>query len=207
MPRSDGVDFIQKQMAIHPIPIVVVSIAAESSEQVLNALDAGAVDFVQKPTALATEKIFEIAEDLVAKVRAAAGRIGRTASPGRAARQSPAAAQRTFATDTTSSSSACPPAGRRDLRTLIPRLAGRLPGARRDCLAHANRLYRGLRQAARRCVGVDGDRSARRRPRAAWRGACRARRAVTSRSRGTRPAPLRTRLDISPLDTAASPVR
>src|SRR6478672_3261381 len=73
MPRSDGVDFIQKQMAIHPIPIIVVSISAESSEQVLNALDAGAVDFVQKPTALATEKIFEIAEDLVAKVRAAAG--------------------------------------------------------------------------------------------------------------------------------------
>jgi len=73
MPRSDGVDFIQKQMAIRPIPIVVVSIASESSEQVLNALDAGALDFVQKPTALATEKIFEIAEDLVGKVRAAAG--------------------------------------------------------------------------------------------------------------------------------------
>jgi len=72
MPRSDGVDFIQKQMAIHPIPIIVVSISAESSEQVLNALDAGAVDFVQKPTALATEKLFEIAEDLIAKVRAAA---------------------------------------------------------------------------------------------------------------------------------------
>jgi two-component system chemotaxis response regulator CheB len=73
MPHSDGVDFIQKQMAVRPLPIVVVSIASESSEQVLNALDAGAVDFVQKPTALATEKIFEIAEDLVTKVRAAAG--------------------------------------------------------------------------------------------------------------------------------------
>jgi len=39
---------------------------------VLSALDAGAVDFVQKPTALATEKVFEIADDLVARVRAAA---------------------------------------------------------------------------------------------------------------------------------------
>lgn len=71
MPGTDGVEFIRRQMAITPVPIVVVSIAAESSERVLNALDAGAVDFVQKPTALATEKIFEIADDLVAKVTAA----------------------------------------------------------------------------------------------------------------------------------------
>jgi two-component system chemotaxis response regulator CheB len=71
MPGSDGVDFIRHQMAIQPIPIVVVSVAAESSERVLAALDAGAVDFVQKPTALATEKVFDMAEDLVARVRAA----------------------------------------------------------------------------------------------------------------------------------------
>jgi two-component system chemotaxis response regulator CheB len=73
MPATDGVEFIRRQMAIQPVPIVVVSIAAESSERVLNALDAGAVDFVQKPTALSTEKILDIAEDLVAKVTAAAG--------------------------------------------------------------------------------------------------------------------------------------
>jgi two-component system chemotaxis response regulator CheB len=72
MPATDGVEFIRKQMAIHPIPVVVVSIGAESSERVLSALDAGAVDFVQKPTALATEKILDIAEDLVARVKAAA---------------------------------------------------------------------------------------------------------------------------------------
>src|ERR1700685_2161434 len=54
MPGTDGVEFIRKQMAIRPIPIIVISIATESSERVLNALDAGAVDFVQKPTALAT---------------------------------------------------------------------------------------------------------------------------------------------------------
>ena len=71
MPGTDGVEFIRRQMAITPVPIVVVSIAAESSERVLNALDAGAVDVVQKPTALATEKIFDIADDLVAKVKAA----------------------------------------------------------------------------------------------------------------------------------------
>jgi two-component system chemotaxis response regulator CheB len=86
MPGTDGVDFIRKQMAIRPVPIIVVSVAADSSERVLSALDAGAIDFVQKPTALATEKVFEIAEDLVAKVKAAAGApLGRLRQPALAA--------------------------------------------------------------------------------------------------------------------------
>jgi two-component system chemotaxis response regulator CheB len=72
MPGTDGVEFIKRQMAIRPVPIVIVSIAAESSERVLSGLDAGAIDFVQKPTALATEKVFDVAEELVAKVTAAA---------------------------------------------------------------------------------------------------------------------------------------
>src|SRR5512138_1854189 len=72
MPGVDGVEFIRRQMAKRPVPIVIVSIAAESSERVLSGLDAGAIDFVQKPTALATDKVFDVAEDLVAKVTAAA---------------------------------------------------------------------------------------------------------------------------------------
>ena len=72
MPGMDGVEFTRQAMAIQPVPIVIVSIASESSERVLAALDAGAIDFVQKPTALATDKVFEIAEELVEKVRAAA---------------------------------------------------------------------------------------------------------------------------------------
>jgi two-component system chemotaxis response regulator CheB len=51
---------------------VVVSIAESSSEMVLDALDAGATDFVQKPSALATEKMFEMADELIEKVKAAA---------------------------------------------------------------------------------------------------------------------------------------
>jgi two-component system chemotaxis response regulator CheB len=72
MPGMDGAEFTQRVMALHPVPVVVVSIASESNERVLAALDAGAIDFVQKPTALATEKVFEIADELVAKVKAAA---------------------------------------------------------------------------------------------------------------------------------------
>jgi two-component system chemotaxis response regulator CheB len=72
MPGMDGAEFTRQVMALHPVPVVIVSIASESSERVLAALDAGAIDFVQKPTALATEKVFEISEELVAKVKAAA---------------------------------------------------------------------------------------------------------------------------------------
>jgi two-component system chemotaxis response regulator CheB len=73
MPGTDGVEFIRRQMAARPVPILIVSIASESSERVLSGLDAGGVDFVQKPTALATDKMLDIADDLIAKVKAAAG--------------------------------------------------------------------------------------------------------------------------------------
>ena len=72
MAGMDGLTFLRAQMARRPIPVVVVSIANEGSEAVLQALDAGAVDFVQKPTALATEKVFQIADELIEKVKIAA---------------------------------------------------------------------------------------------------------------------------------------
>jgi two-component system chemotaxis response regulator CheB len=82
MPGVGGVEFIRRQMAAHPIPIVIVSIAAESSERVLSGLDAGAIDFVQKPTALATEKVYDLAEELVSKIVAAAeAPLGRLHQP------------------------------------------------------------------------------------------------------------------------------
>jgi two-component system chemotaxis response regulator CheB len=71
MPGMGGLGFIREQMARQPIPILVVSIAEEKSHLVLDALDAGAIDFVQKPSALATEKVFEMADDLIEKVKAA----------------------------------------------------------------------------------------------------------------------------------------
>ena len=73
MPELDGVGFINAQMARRPVPIVVVSVASESGELVLAALDAGAVDFVQKPTALATDRVLEIADELIEKVKSGRG--------------------------------------------------------------------------------------------------------------------------------------
>ncbi|MBU4233202.1 MAG: chemotaxis-specific protein-glutamate methyltransferase CheB [Proteobacteria bacterium] len=71
MPEMDGVEFMRRQMARRPLPVVVVSIASESGGAALAALEAGAIDFVQKPTALATEKIFEISNEIIDKVKAA----------------------------------------------------------------------------------------------------------------------------------------
>jgi two-component system chemotaxis response regulator CheB len=72
MPGMDGVAFLREQMARRPLPVVVVSIASEGGELALEALDGGAVDFVQKPTALATERVFEISHELIEKVKMAA---------------------------------------------------------------------------------------------------------------------------------------
>jgi two-component system, chemotaxis family, protein-glutamate methylesterase/glutaminase len=73
MPEMDGVTFIREQMSRKPVPIVVVSIASESGEMALNALEACAVSFVQKPTALATDRVFEMSEELIRHVKSAAG--------------------------------------------------------------------------------------------------------------------------------------
>jgi two-component system chemotaxis response regulator CheB len=72
MPELDGVGFVREQMLRRPVPIIIMSVASETGEAALTALDAGAVDFVQKPTALATEKIFEVSDELIEKVKAAA---------------------------------------------------------------------------------------------------------------------------------------
>lgn len=72
MPRMDGVAFLRTQMARRPVPVVIVSITSENGEMMLRALEAGAVDMVQKPTALASDRVFEIGNELIAKVRGAA---------------------------------------------------------------------------------------------------------------------------------------
>ena len=72
MPDMDGVEFLRRQMAVRPLPVVVCSIAHESGELALAAMDAGAVEFVQKPTALASTRVYDVADELIAKVKAAA---------------------------------------------------------------------------------------------------------------------------------------
>lgn len=85
MPELDGVGFVREQMQRRPVPIIIMSVAKETAEAALEALDAGAIDFVQKPTALASEKIFEVSTELIEKVKAA-GQIALNRIPTASAR-------------------------------------------------------------------------------------------------------------------------
>src|SRR4051812_23316831 len=123
MPELDGVGYVREQMTRRPIPIVIVSVASESGELVLSALDAGAVDFVQKPTALATDRVFEISDELIEKVKGAAvsrPAVRRNIQPQAIAR--PAAARSVDVVVIGISTG-----GPQALKMLIPRLPAELP--------------------------------------------------------------------------------
>src|ERR1043166_408587 len=72
MPRVDGISFVREQMKRCPVPILVLSVASQDAELALQTLEAGAIDIVQKPTALASDDLLRIREELVEKVKAAA---------------------------------------------------------------------------------------------------------------------------------------
>ena len=72
MPELDGVGFVRKQMARKPVPILLLTASPQDAGLVLDALAAGAVDFIQKPSSLATDDLFGISKDLIQKVKDAA---------------------------------------------------------------------------------------------------------------------------------------
>jgi two-component system chemotaxis response regulator CheB len=73
MPKMDGLTFLEKLMRGHPMPVVMVSSLTEAGCQTtLRALELGAVDFISKPKIDLREGMEEIAQDLIAKVKAAA---------------------------------------------------------------------------------------------------------------------------------------
>ncbi|MFP5520120.1 MAG: chemotaxis protein CheB [Bdellovibrionia bacterium] len=72
MPKMSGVMFLEKLMAHHPIPVVMVSSLASTGEAALRSLDLGAVEFVHKPSQFDPAVLRDLAETLVTKVKAAA---------------------------------------------------------------------------------------------------------------------------------------
>lgn len=73
MPKMDGLTFLEKLMRGHPMPVVMVSSLTEvGCQTTLRALELGAVDFITKPKIDLREGMDEIAQDLIAKVKAAA---------------------------------------------------------------------------------------------------------------------------------------
>lgn len=73
MPRMDGVEFLRRLMAQMPIPVVMVSSLTERGAQAtLDAMDAGAVDFVTKPGSQFGMGLAAMMDELRRKVKAAA---------------------------------------------------------------------------------------------------------------------------------------
>lgn len=70
MPRLSGAEFVAAQMAIRPLPILILSSAGHDAPEVLDALNAGAIDVVRKPTALATDSLRDVRNELIEKIRA-----------------------------------------------------------------------------------------------------------------------------------------
>lgn len=85
MPHLDGLGVLRSLAGAESPRVVVVSSAGEESELAVTALQSGAVELVHKPTALATDRLYELGAELVAKVRTAAAAVVRTAEPMKAA--------------------------------------------------------------------------------------------------------------------------
>lgn len=73
MPRMDGVEFLRRLMPQHPMPVLMVSaLTKRGCQMTLDALDAGAVDFVTKPSTNVAAGLNEMIAELQVKVKMAA---------------------------------------------------------------------------------------------------------------------------------------
>jgi len=72
MPRMDGVEFLRRLMPQYPIPVVMVSSLTQRGKEItINALEAGAVDFVAKPTTDVSRGLKTMILELCSKVKLA----------------------------------------------------------------------------------------------------------------------------------------
>lgn len=79
MPNRDGLDVLRELRGRARPRVLIVSVSTIDSTQAVEALALGAVDIVSKPSALATDRLYEISSELTAKVLAAAPRPARQA--------------------------------------------------------------------------------------------------------------------------------
>ncbi|MBF0500334.1 MAG: chemotaxis response regulator protein-glutamate methylesterase [Candidatus Riflebacteria bacterium] len=76
MPRMDGIEFLRRLMASFPLPVVMVSALTERGKEItLQALEAGAIDYVTKPSGShgdrgAAEMIMELRQKIKVASRA-----------------------------------------------------------------------------------------------------------------------------------------
>jgi len=74
MPKMNGITFLKNLMRLRPMPVVMVSSLTEKGAEVtLQALELGAVDFVSKPRGEPAAALETLADDIIEKVKMAAG--------------------------------------------------------------------------------------------------------------------------------------
>src|SRR5919109_3595812 len=96
MPEMDGLTALRHLMARYPRPVVMLSsLTQEGAVTTLRALSIGAVDFVPKPSGSISLDFHKVREDLLHKIRVAAGaRIhAQPAAPAAPAAATPSAAR------------------------------------------------------------------------------------------------------------------
>lgn len=73
MPKMDGLSFLEKIMALRPIPVIMCSsLTQKGASETLRALEIGAVDYISKPVSGQTrDTIGALQSELVSKVRMA----------------------------------------------------------------------------------------------------------------------------------------
>ncbi len=73
MPRMDGIAFLKNIMRLRPMPVVMVSsLTKKGADVTLQALELGAIDFVNKPESNVAEGLTEYSSELISKVKIAA---------------------------------------------------------------------------------------------------------------------------------------
>lgn len=73
MPHMDGLEFLEKLMRLHPLPVIMISThTSQGSVATLRALELGAVDFIAKPKVDIQKKLDAYAELISEKIRTAA---------------------------------------------------------------------------------------------------------------------------------------
>ncbi|MFZ5484159.1 MAG: protein-glutamate methylesterase/protein-glutamine glutaminase [Pseudomonadota bacterium] len=83
MPRMDGLTFLRKIMAERPTPVVICSsLTSKGAETTMQALAAGAVTIITKPTAQLKQFLVDSSSQLVGAVKAAAVANVRRLAPG-----------------------------------------------------------------------------------------------------------------------------